>query len=211
MAATQRRIGRPLRSPSRYGTAYACAALTTLALAACSGAEDATVATSSGDPAPEQVWRAVAGSELPVDTSPDTGGARDAVCPYLDGGVAEELTGERWTGTSLDTRFETPTCVFWSYGDTPQATVQVRWMTTHRAAVDVVNWAAPVDTTTKALQPDGWSGGRGGTSDSEYGVPGGGAVYSVFKDNLAVTVTTAQDQSVKAQSIAERTIVNLGL
>jgi UPF0176 protein len=189
----------------------ACAVLTVLVLSACTGSDDSPAVSSDAEITSEQNWPAVNGSELPADTSPDLAGPRDATCPYLDGGMVEELTGERWTGTSLDTRFETPTCVYWSYEEVPQAVVQVRWMTTHQDAVAVVNWAAPVDTTTKALQPEGWSGGRGGTSDSEYGVPGGGAVYSVFKDNIAVTVTTAQDQSVKAQKIAEQSITNLGL
>ncbi len=154
---------------------------------------------------------AILGAELPVDTYPDVSGPLEATCPYLDGVVVESLTGERWTGTSLDSRFDPPACVFWSYAQVPQAVVSVRRMTTHQGAVDVVNWAAPVETTTKALQPVGWSGGRGGTSDSEYGVSGGGAVYSVFRQNVAVSVWTTQDQSVKAQQITEQSIANLGL
>lgn len=159
----------------------------------------------------ETTWPAVTGSELPVGEAADLTGPRDAVCPYLDGGEVEQSTGERWTGTSLDQRFDPPACVFWSYGGIPQAVVRVRTMTTHSAAVDEVNHAAPVDSTTKATQPEGWSGGRGGSSDSEYGVPGGGAVYAVYRDNVAVVVNTTQDQSVKAQRLAEETISRLGL
>lgn len=123
----------------------------------------------------------------------------------------EQLTGQAWTATSLDLRFDPPACVFWSHEDAPQAVVTVRHMAGHSDAVDVVDWAAPIDRTTKATEPDGWSGGRGGSSDSDYGATGDGAVYSVYKDNVAVTVTTAQDQSVKAARIAEETIDNLGL
>lgn len=175
------------------------------------GAESTGQDASDTPTAADQTWPPVAGSELPADTAVDTSGPRDSTCPYIDGPTVETHTGQRWTGTSLDSRFDTPSCIFWSYEDDPQAVVQVRHMTTHREAVEVVDWAAPVDSTTKALEPEGWSGGRGGSSDSEYGVPGGGAVYSVYRENVAVTVTTAQDQSVKAQQIASETIASLGL
>ena len=58
--------------------------------------------------------------------------------------------------------------------------------------------------TARPPRSDARSGGRG--SDEENG-----AVYAVWKDEVAVVVTTAQPQSVKAQQIAERTIANLQL
>ena len=59
--------------------------------------------------------------------------------------------------------------------------------------------------TLKALKPEGWSGGRSGGKEGE------GAVYAVWKDQTAVVVFTAQEQSLKAEQIANETIKNLKL
>ncbi|MBB3115838.1 DUF2020 domain-containing protein [Corynebacterium bovis] len=204
----------------RRPPAVVCAGLTAVALTAsltaCTGGSPAPLRDRAAAPTTsERTFPPVAGSELPVDATPDTTGDRTATCPYLDGPFVETTTGQRWTGTSLDPRFDPPACVFWSYEDVPQLTVMVRRMTTHRGAVDVVDTAAPVDSTQKALRPDGWSGGRGG-DEASAGTGGGaagstGAVYAVWKDNLAVVVTASQEQSVKAERIAERVIADLGL
>lgn len=146
----------------------------------------------------------VRGSDLPVDTTLDLSGSRDSTCPYLDGEWVQEATGQKLTGVSLDPRFDPPGCVFWSFEKNPQVQVSVRKMRSNAEAVAVVDSAAPIDSTLKALQPEGWSGGRGGNEAN-------GAVYAVWKDEVAVVVTTAQPQSVKAQQIAERTIANLQL
>lgn len=144
------------------------------------------------------------GSDLPVDTTLDLSGSRETTCPYLDGEWVQVATGQKLTGVSLDSRFDPPGCVFWSFEQDPQVQVNVRKMRSNAEAVAVVDSAAPIDSTLKALQPEGWSGGRG--SDDEAG-----AVYAVWKNEVAVVVTTAQPQSVKAQQIAERTIANLQL
>lgn len=146
----------------------------------------------------------VRGSDLPVDTTLDLSGSRDSTCPYLNGEWVQEATGQKLTGVSLDPRFDPPGCVFWSFEENPQVQVSVRKMRSNAEAVAVVDSAAPIDSTLKALQPEGWSGGRGGNEAN-------GAVYAVWKDEVAVVVTTAQPQSVKAQQIEERTIANLQL
>ncbi len=156
----------------------------------------------------------VAGSELPVETLPDQVGQGDqATCPYVDGEWLQNTTGQRLTSTSLDTRFDPPACIFWSYENESQATVMVRHMQTNSQAVAVVDHAAPIDSTQKALQPEGWSGGRRGGDQGTAGNSnaGSGAVYAVWKDETAVVVFTAQEQSLKAQEIAEETIKNLNL
>ncbi|RAV34441.1 DUF2020 domain-containing protein [Corynebacterium heidelbergense] len=141
----------------------------------------------------------------PVDAPLDLAGPRDAQCPYLEGGWVETTTGQRVTGTSLDTRFIPPACFFWSYeAEAPQLTVLARTFPTHEQAVAAVDAAAPIDSTQKALDPAGWSGGR-------CGGPGGGSVYAVWKGSTAVIVTAAQEQSVKAQQVAEQTIRALAL
>lgn len=172
-------------------------------ISACGSAEDdePTSETSA-----ERTVDPVKGTELPIDAAPEpVGQGGQEVCPYLDGEWLQNTNGQRLTGTGTDERFDPPACVFWSYEDYPQATVMVRHMRTNSDAIAVVDHAAPIDSTLKALDPEGWSGGRrGGDGES-------GAVYAVWKDETAVVVTTAQEQSVKAQKIAEETIKNLKL
>lgn len=116
-----------------------------------------------------------------------------------------DTNGQKMQGTDIDERFDPPACLFWSYQpqEQPQATVLVRRMATVADARNVVDFFAPVATTDPASEPAGWEGGRYGGE--------GHAVYAVQKDNVAVVVTSSQEQSVKAQLIAEETIKNLGL
>ncbi len=123
-------------------------------------------------------------------------------CPYLDSQWVANTNGQRMVGQGIDSRFDTPACVFWSFPEEPQATVIVRRMPTIAAATAVVDWAAPIDTT-EIVEENGWSGGRGNTD--------AGAVYAVQKDTIAVVVFSNQHQSVKAESIALESIKNLGL
>ncbi|GAB3595015.1 hypothetical protein CFAEC_12955 [Corynebacterium faecale] len=144
---------------------------------------------------------------LPADALPEVPGGRGAweACPYLDTEWVAETNGQRVTGLGVDERFSTPACVFWSYPEEPQLTVLVREMASVDEAIAVVDWAAPIDSTEPAEEPLDWSGGRrGGSAES-------GALYAVQKDSVAVVVFTNQDQSLKAQLVAEEVIGNLGL
>ena len=67
----------------------------------------------------------------------------------------------------------------------------------------MVDRAAPVDSTSLADSPAGWSGGRSG---GEHG-----AIYAVSKETVAVVVRSNQAESVKAQAVAEEAITNLDL
>lgn len=150
---------------------------------------------------------APADSGLPHDALPEIPGGRESWedCPYLDTAWVEETNGQRVLGVGTDPRFNTPACVYWSYPDAPQLTVLVRDMPDEAAAIAVVDWAAPIDSTEPAEEPLDWSGGRrGGSAES-------GALYAVQKDSVAVVVFTNQDQSLKAQLVAEEVIGNLGL
>nr|WP_232816745.1 DUF2020 domain-containing protein [Corynebacterium diphtheriae] len=122
--------------------------------------------------------------------------------PYLDSQWVD-TNGQRMTGQGVDTRFDTPACVFWSYPEAPQATVMVRHMTSEEEAIRVVDWAAPIDTTEPAEEPEGWSGGRAGHEE--------GAVYAVQKGPVAVVVWSNQQQSLKAELMAKEAIARLGL
>ncbi|MBD8031108.1 DUF2020 domain-containing protein [Corynebacterium gallinarum] len=161
-----------------------------------------TTATASSESVAEPVEPAV--DKLPVDAAPQVPGGRTSwqECPYLDTQWVADTNGQRVTGVGVDERFSTPACVYWSFPEEPQLTVIVREMDTIDEAIAVVDWAAPVDTTELAEEPAGWSGGRRG---------GDGALYAVQKDTVAVVVFTNQDQSLKAQLVAETVIGNLGL
>ena len=188
----------------RASLALVAGAALIFSVSACGGDQESDEATT--ETSTERTVEPVKGTELPIDVAPEpVGQGGQEVCPYLDGEWLQNTNGQRLTGTGTDERFDPPACVFWSYEDYPQATVMVRHMRTNSDAIAVVDHAAPVDSTLKALDPEGWSGGRrGGDGES-------GAVYAVWKDETAVVVTKAQEQSVKAQKIAEETIKNLQL
>lgn len=156
---------------------------------------------ASDDPAPSSAQA----ETLSASEEPDAAQARlnGEACPYLDSDWLAEANGQKVTAQGIDSRFSTPACVFWSYGDAPQARVMVRHMPSEDEAVQVIDWAAPVETTEPAEQPEGWSGGRLGGPE--------GSVYAVQKGDVAVVAWSDQAQSVKAQRIVEETIAALEL
>ena len=147
--------------------ATAIVASSIFTIAACGDQEENTQipvtsqATDAGQATTAPTAPSVRGSDLPVDTTLDLAGSRETSCPYLDGEWVQEATGQKLTGISLDPRFDPPGCVFWSFEENPQVQVSVRTMHSNAEAVAVVDSAAPIDSTLKALHPDGWSGGRG--------------------------------------------------
>ncbi|ALC06996.1 hypothetical protein CDES_13270 [Corynebacterium deserti GIMN1.010] len=141
----------------------------------------------------------------PIDAMPAVERTAQVACPYLDMEWVADTNGQRVTGYGTDERFSTPSCVFYSFPEEPQLTVIVREMATVDDAIAVVDWAAPIDSTEPAEEPAGWSGGRRGGNEES------GALYAVQKDTTAVVVFTNQDQSLKAQLVAEEVIANLGL
>ncbi|BAU97302.1 hypothetical protein N24_3040 [Corynebacterium suranareeae] len=142
---------------------------------------------------------------LPIDAMPAVARTEQTACPYLDTDWVADTNGQRVTGYGIDERFSTPSCVYYSFPEEPQLTVIVRDMATTDEAIAVVDWAAPIDSTEPAEEPTGWSGGRRGGNNNS------GALYAVQKGPTAVIVFTNQDQSLKAQLIAEEVIQNLNL
>ncbi|QMV84112.1 DUF2020 domain-containing protein [Corynebacterium hindlerae] len=171
-----------------------------VALTACSGEKQPAGPTSEAA-SPQ----AVHDQGLPIDALPEPPTGRDQLveCPYLDTQWVADTNGQRVLGSGIDERFETPACVFWSYPEDPQLTVIVRTTNNVAESDAVVNWAAPINDTEPADDPEGWMGGRSGAP--------GRAVYAVAKDNKAVVVFTNQDQSFKAEMVAKEVIKNLGL
>ena len=125
-------------------------------------------------------------------------------CPYLpDRQWVSDTLGEMTLGQGVDAHFDTPACVFWSYNEDPSLQVIVRHFRTEELAREAVDFYAPIDVTSPASKPVGWSGGRGSFP--------GMSVYAVQKGNVAVISMSNQEQTVKVQSVAEEAIKNLGL
>ncbi|ANE05091.1 DUF2020 domain-containing protein [Corynebacterium crudilactis] len=178
--------------------------LASIMLTACAAQEPAEVTTLVAANTSTEVPE-ISTDGLPIDALPAVARTAQTACPYLDTTWVADTNGQRVTGYGTDERFSTPSCVFYSFPEEPQLTVIIREMATVDDAIAVVDWAAPIDSTEPAEEPLGWSGGRrGGNTES-------GALYAVQKDKTAVIVFTNQDQSLKAQLIAEETIQNLGL
>src|SRR5699024_12253450 len=118
-----------------------------------------------------------------------------------------DATGHRVPVLGVATRSNPPACVFYFYPDEPQLSVMVRWFPSFGQAMEVVDFAAPIDSTSPAEYGE-WDGGRGALG----GIPtGAGSVFAVAKDSMAVVVWSNQEQSVKAETIAKQVIINLGL
>lgn len=178
------------------------AAVTALSvLAGCAAPEPNPAPAGEGDVEKQE-------AALPLDALPATDRNAWQPCPYLDTDWVADANGQRVTGVGIDARFDPPACQFWSYPPEPQLTVIVRHMDSPEDAMAVVDWATPIDYTEPANQPAGWNGGRHGGGAVPNRI---GAAYSVAKGNTAVTVFTNQDESIKAQLVAEETIKNLQL
>lgn len=156
----------------------------------------------SGEPEPQ-------GPVLDNNLPPTEGAIlppRDAQdpCPYLpDRQWVSDALGEMTLGQGVDTRFDTPACVFWSYNEDPSLQVIVRHFANEDLARQAVDFYAPIDSTSPASKPLGWNGGRGSFP--------GMSVYAVQKENVAVITISNQEQTVKVQGAAEEVIKNLGL
>ena len=119
-----------------------------LGLAGCSPSETTDTAgttdTATAAPAepaapPPAAEPAVTDSGLPHDALPEVPGGRDSweECPYLDTAWVSDTNGQRTLGMGVDTRFDTPACVFWSYPEEPHLTVIVRDMADVDAAIAI--------------------------------------------------------------------------
>lgn len=202
--------------------AIALTLATGASLAACKPGEDNTAATTTAEAAATSTG--VAADGLPVNARPEgTKGDTTPVCPYFNTQELADMNGQRVTGVNVDTRFNPPSCQWWSYQDVPQAQIIVRTATNEQAAIDMVGEAVTHPGTTdevgtitrgadgtisggsvdQATVPSGWQGYRAHTD--------GYAVYAVRKGTQVVIVHSNQAQTVKVQKIAEKVIANLGI
>jgi len=162
-----------------------------------SGGEN-TGTGEGGEPTTRTVTRTKPAPELPPEPKPATTGD----CPYLPTAEAESANGQGVGQVRLSADKPHPTCFFYRPDGEVQLTVQI-YVGEADVATGLVDRAAPIDTSNPTEQPAGWSGGY--EADDE------GAVYAVSKQGNAVIVTTNQQQSVKARTVATDVIATLGL
>ena len=178
-----------------------CLAVTSLAvLAGCSAGGSATPTAPATSPPPVAT---LSSPPQPVALPPVPTPGPAGACPYLPSRAAADLNGQLVATVRLDPAYDPPACFFLIGNGSVQLSVWVFRAASPAQASAAVNRAAPIATSGPADRPSGWTGGRSGGPT--------GAVYAVAKGAAAVVVTTNQDQSIKAQLVAERVIGTLGL
>jgi UPF0176 protein len=135
---------------------------------------------------------------LPPDPQPTGAGP----CPYLTTTFVADANGQHVSKVQTSADEPHPACFFYALTGKLQLTVRV-YSGDPAVAKALVDKAAPVDTSDPATYPAGWQGG--------YQSMAGGAVYAVAKGGAAVIVTTNQEQTVKARTVAGQAISALAL
>ena len=162
-------------------------------------------ACATAEPASAPTTAAVAKTTTattPAGPPPAPQPATDGQCPYLASSVVQEANGQLVRKVRLSADQPDPACFFYADATEVQLSVWV-FQGEPGTAKAVVDRAAPVADSNPATVPAGWNGGSLTT--------GTGAVYAVAKGGHAVVVTSNQKQTIKARTIAETVVENLGL
>ncbi|MEU6641460.1 DUF2020 domain-containing protein [Saccharomonospora sp. NPDC046836] len=162
---------------------------------------------SAGGDQPAESAPTTAASTPQSSTAPEPPPAPEPVadgpCPYLATDEVARANGQRVAQVRLSADQQPhPSCFFYRSDGNIQLTVRV-YVGDPAVATSLVDEAAPIDTSNPTEQPPGWQGGYESTDS--------GAVYAVAKGDSAVIVTTNQQQSVKARSVATAAISGLGM
>lgn len=126
---------------------------------------------------------------------PDVEPVADADCPYLSAEDASRLNGEKVTDVRIDDRIEPAACFFYSADGAVQLTTTVYTLGSSEEATRLVDQTAPVGQTERSDVEGGWTGGRSGGP--------GGALVALARGERVLAVQSTQEQSVKAQRVAE--------
>jgi UPF0176 protein len=126
-----------------------------------------------------------------------------AACPYLSDDEVADINGQRTGVTTIVDVPPHPICTFSRPDGAWLATVRIVAAATPEAAVAAVDQHVPVDQSSPADDPAGWSGGSMPTDD--------GSIYAVSKGPVAVIAQANQPQSIKGRQLATAAIGNLGL
>ncbi|WP_430335320.1 DUF2020 domain-containing protein [Rhodococcus sp. ACT016] len=173
-----------------HASAVVAVAVLLAAVAGCSAAAEIPDVPAA---APSAAVAAV--PDIPV---PRTAGD----CSVLSVEQVEELNGERIGSVLVDPTVDPPACFFTDLGGAVVASVWVARTAAETTAVQVVDRATPISSSSPASEPAGWSGGRSGGPD--------GSVYAVARGTTAIVVTTTQPQSVRAQRLALAAVETIG-
>ncbi|HHX83791.1 MAG TPA: DUF2020 domain-containing protein [Actinomycetales bacterium] len=119
----------------------------------------------------------------------------EADCPYLSAEEAAQLNGERVTQVRIDDQIDPPACFFSSADGTVQLTTTVYTLDSAEEATRLVDETAPPGVTDRSDVEGGWTGGRSGGP--------GGALVALAREEQVLAVQSTQEQSVKAQRVAE--------
>ncbi|NIH77632.1 DUF2020 domain-containing protein [Amycolatopsis viridis] len=156
----------------------------------------AVLAGCAAQPAPAPSTPSTTAAALPPAPAP----ARVGTCPYLETSFVADANGQHVSKVEVSADEPHPACFFYALSGKLQLSVRV-YTGDPAVAKGLVDQAAPVDTSNPAEDPPGWQGG--------YGTKPDGAVYAVAKGGTAVIVTTNQQQTVKARSVARQAIARL--
>ncbi|HEY8374545.1 MAG TPA: DUF2020 domain-containing protein [Pseudonocardiaceae bacterium] len=191
------------RNPYR-GTLLAAGVITTLGLLTGCGDSGSTASSSPPTAADGGSSASTTASATTVTPPPSVAPARDGSCPYLEKSFVEQANGQRVGRVRLSDPAdgEPPACFFYRPDGGLQLTVRV-YVGDPVSARALVDQAAPVSTSSPATLSGGWEGGRQPTSD--------GAVFAVAKEGTALVVVTNQEQTIKAQRVAEQVVRALDL
>lgn len=160
----------------------------------------AALAGCSAQPAPEAPPPTSAPTTTAVRLPPEPTPARAGSCPYLETPFVADANGQRVSKVEISADQPHPACFFYALSGKLQLTVRV-YTGEPAVASALVDQAVPVDTSNPATDPPGWQGG--------YATKPDGAVYAVAKGGTAVIVTTNQQQTVKARTVARQAIARL--
>lgn len=214
--ATARRpaVGRPTLVPAAGLVALVLAGCGTTATAGPESSPASTVAASGGpasgpSSSPSPVTSTVTSTVTPPASTaqppPATNepAAVDGPCPYLTDDQAADINGQHTGQTQIVAVAPHPICIFTRSDGGWLATVRVIEAATPAEAVAAVNQHVPIDTSSPATQPAGWSGGAVVLDDK--------SIYAVAKDRFAVVAESNQLQTIKGRQMAITTISALGL
>lgn len=168
----------------------------------------ALAACGAGDPVPAPSAGTTTSAAATTTTTQPAGPPAvpeptvDGQCPYLASSAVQEANGQLVRKVRLSADQPNPACFFYANATEVQLSVWV-FQGEPATAKAVVDRAAPIADSNPATAPAGWNGGSLTTD--------GGAVYAVAKGGNAVVVTSNQKQTIKARTIAETVVGNLGL
>ena len=125
-----------------------------------------------------------------------------ADCPYLTTDEVSRLNGELATEVRIDRSVDPAACFFYAADGSVQLTTTVYTASSAERATQLVDEAAPVGESERSDVDGGWTGGRTGGP--------GGALVVLARGPRVLAVQSTQEQSIKAQRIAELVAPRIG-